>query len=257
MVAAGRLGRKSGRGWYVYEEGKPHRPEDPAPAAAPDPAERGLVIIAGFLPVADELRHLAAQAGWDVDEEADGDVPHLIVECGPPDPESPPLQGAPRAVLCAEGALHAIDPDGSSVGFHALPPVGMVELTRTAATSAVAEQRAEAFFQSLGRPTVWVQDAPGLVLGRIVAQLVNEAAFALGEGVGDVADIDAGMELGLNHPRGPLAWADLAGLDHIVMILDGLREEYGEERYRVAPLLRRIPFFRDDEEHDHGHDHAV
>ncbi len=85
----------------------------------------------------------------------------------------------------------------------------------------------------------WVVDAPGLVLGRIVCQLVNEAAFALGEGVGSADDIDAGMMLGLNHPHGPLRWADAMGLDHVLGVLDGLADEYREERYRAAPLLRR------------------
>jgi 3-hydroxybutyryl-CoA dehydrogenase len=246
MIAAGRLGRKTGRGWYRYEHGRIVRPPDPQPAAAAEP--KGLVVISGFLPVADELREQAAEAGWEVDEHSGAEVPWLILECGPRDPDAPPLQGAPRALLCAEGPLHALDPGGSSAGFHALSPIGMVELTRTADTSAPAAERTEAFFASLGLPTVWVGDAPGLVLGRIVAQLVNECAFALTEGVGGAQDIDAGMVLGLNHPRGPLEWADLVGLDHIVMILDGLREEYGEERYRAAPLLRRIPAFH---EHDH------
>jgi 3-hydroxybutyryl-CoA dehydrogenase len=82
-----------------------------------------------------------------------------------------------------------------------------------------------------------VGDAPGLVLGRIVAQLVNEACFAIGEGVGAPEDVDAGMELGLNHPRGPLAWADLAGPDAILGILAGLEDEYREDRYRPAPTL--------------------
>jgi 3-hydroxybutyryl-CoA dehydrogenase len=180
-------------------------------------------------------------------------VPYLIVECGPGDEDSPVLQGAPRAMLVAEGALAALDQGGAAVGFHALTPVGMVELTRTPATADVAAARAEELFASLGRRTAWVEDAPGLVLGRILAQVVNECAFAIGEGVGTAADIDAGMRLGLNYPRGPLAWADAIGLDHLVMILDGLREEYGEERYRAAPLLRRLVAFHDEHLlHDHG-----
>jgi 3-hydroxybutyryl-CoA dehydrogenase len=253
MVAAGRLGRKTGRGWYTYNKGEPHRPDDPAPPAAGGGDGRR-VVISGFLPIADQLRVLAAHAGWEVDEEMPGDtVPFLIVECGPGDEDSPVLQGAPRALLVAEGALVALDQGGAAAGFHALPPVGIVELTRTAGTAAVAADRAEEFFTSLGRRTAWVQDAPGLVLGRIVAQVVNECAFAIGEGVGSAADIDAGMRLGLNYPRGPLAWADEIGLDHIVMVLDGLREEYGEERYRAAPLLRRLVAFHDEHLlHEHG-----
>jgi 3-hydroxybutyryl-CoA dehydrogenase len=85
-----------------------------------------------------------------------------------------------------------------------------------------------------------VQPAAGGVLERIVCQVINECAFALGEGVGSAADIDTGMVLGLNYPRGPLAWADEIGLDHVLAVLDGLWEEYREERYRAAPALRRL-----------------
>jgi 3-hydroxybutyryl-CoA dehydrogenase len=255
MVAAGRLGRKTGRGWYTYNNGEPHRPQDPSPPPASLPRDvDGPIIVSGFLPIADELRALADEAGFDVVEEADGEVPWLIVECGPPDDDAPPLQGAPRVLLCAEGALQALDQGGAAAGFHALSPIGIVELTRTAATAEVAADRAERFFAALGARTAWVADAPGLVLGRILAQVVNECAFAVGEGVGSPEDVDAGMKLGMNYPEGPLAWADEIGLDHIVMILDGLREEYGEERYRTAPMLRRITAFHDHEhfEHDHG-----
>ena len=89
-------------------------------------------------------------------------------------------------------------------------------------------------------PTPRVQPTPGGILERIVCQVINECAFALGEGIGTAADIDMGMVLGLNYPRGPLAWADEIGLDHVLAVLDSLWEEYREERYRPAPLLRRL-----------------
>ena len=89
-----------------------------------------------------------------------------------------------------------------------------------------------------------MHDAPGLVLGRIVCQVVNEAAFTLGEGLGSAEDIDAGMVHGLNYPRGILAWADEIGLDHVLAMLDALALERGEERYRVAPILRRLGLVR-------------
>src|SRR4051794_25427967 len=254
-VAAGHLGRKAGQGWYTYNNEERHRADDPeAPEPGVPAGVDGPVLISGFLPIADELRALADEAGFAVTDEADGDVPWLIVECGPPEDDAPPLQGAPRVLLCAGGALQALDQGGAAAGFHALSPVGMVELTRTPATAEVAAQRAEGFFGGLGLPVAWVADAPGLVLGRILAQVVNECAFAVGEGVGTAEDVDAGMRLGLNYPTGPLAWADEIGLDHVVMLLDGLREEYGEERYRTAPLLRRLTAFHDHEhfEHDTG-----
>jgi 3-hydroxybutyryl-CoA dehydrogenase len=115
-----------------------------------------------------------------------------------------------------------------------------VELTRGPDSSGAAARAAERFFATLGKHTEWVGDGPGLVLGRIVCQVINEAAFALGEGVGTAADIDAGMVFGLNYPRGILAWADEIGLDHVLAVLDALSAETGEERYRIAPELRRL-----------------
>jgi 3-hydroxybutyryl-CoA dehydrogenase len=83
------------------------------------------------------------------------------------------------------------------------------------------------------------EPAVDALLERIVVQLVNEACFALGEGVGSAEDIDAGMVLGLNHPRGPLEWGDAIGPDRVLAVLDGLYADYREERYRPAPLLLR------------------
>ena len=241
MAAAGRHGRKTGRGYYSYADG-PHRPDDRSP---PDGGGGdGLVVVSGIGVLADELRAAAEAAGWSVARpgEASGDVPALILDCGPEDDDAP-LQGGPQAVLCASGSLATLDPGGAAVGFHALPPLeesSLVELTRGVDSSGAAAEAAERFFASLGKHVAWVGDAPGLVLGRIVCQVVNEAAFAVGEGVGSPEDVDAGMELGLNYPRGPLAWGDAIGLDHVLDVLDALSDEYREDRYRAAPLLRRM-----------------
>ena len=239
MAASGRHGRKTGRGWYDYGHG-PHRPEDPDPL--PVGGGDGLVVVAGGTVIAEEVFELAALAGWEVAPPGgSAEVPYLALDCGRED-DDPPLEGAPQALLCDRASLAQLEGDGPAVGFHALPPfedVRLVELTRTPSTSSAAAERAERFFTTLGKHVVWVGDAPGLVLGRIVCQLVNEAAFALGEGVGSADDVDAGMTLGLNHPRGPLEWADEIGLDHVGAVLAGLLHETGEERYRLAPELRR------------------
>jgi 3-hydroxybutyryl-CoA dehydrogenase len=242
LVAAGHHGRKTGRGWYEYGDGS-HRPEDPDPPEAGGGDGR-LVVIAGDLPIADELRDLAASAGWAAVDPlgAEGEVPWLALDCGAEE-DDPPLQGGPIALLCADGSLHALDPGGGAVGFHALPPLeggALVELTRSPRTTAIAAERAEAFFRGIGRHVAWVGDAPGLVLGRIVCQLVNEACFAVTEDVGSPDDIDDGMVLGLNHPRGPFAWLTEIGPTHVLAVLDALRVELGEERYRAAPMLRRL-----------------
>ncbi len=78
------------------------------------------------------------------------------------------------------------------------------------------------------------------MLGRIVCQVINEAAFAVAEGVGSAAAVDAGMVHGLNYPRGILRWADEIGLDHVLAVLDALYEELREDRYRASPLLRSL-----------------
>jgi 3-hydroxybutyryl-CoA dehydrogenase len=263
QVAAGLYGRKSGRGYYDYGDGA-HRPQDPEPPTPGAPGQgEGVVVICGEGVVAQELRVAAGAAGYEVrtpHEPSGGVLPALFVDCdakpagkdarasndaGVPDRRGahPHMHGGARLVLCASGSLSALDPDGSAVGFHFLPPLEkctLVELTRSETSSPVAAARAERFFAALGRHVAWVGDAPGLALGRIVCQVINESAFALGEGVGSAKDIDTGMVLGLSHPRGPLEWADMIGLDHVLTVLGALGEEYREERYRPAPMLRRL-----------------
>jgi 3-hydroxybutyryl-CoA dehydrogenase len=242
-VAAGRLGRKSKRGFYDYAQDE-HRPADPeAPAAG---GGDGVIVIAGDTPLAHELAVAAQDAGWQVVTPVDAeeaDAPFLILDLTGHDEPEAPLQGGPQAICCAAGSLAGLDPEGAAVGFHALPPLdasSLVELTRGPDTTASAADAAQRFFATLGKHTVWVQDAPGLVLGRIVCQIINESAFALGEGVGSAADIDAGMIHGLSHPRGPMEWADQIGLDQVLTVLDALADELREDRYRAAPALRRL-----------------
>ena len=140
---------------------------------------------------------------------------------------------------CASTSLAAQGRPGA-IGFVSVPPGGeLVELTRTASAPAEHCSRVEDLCRAAGLQHEWVADAPGLVLGRIVCQLVNEACFAIGEGVGSADDVDTGMVLGLNHPRGPLAWGAEIGFDRALAAIDGLWEERREERYRAAPLLRR------------------
>jgi 3-hydroxybutyryl-CoA dehydrogenase len=244
-VAAGRIGRKGARGYYDYGDGSgPYRPPDPEPL--PAGGGDGLIVIAGHSPLADGLAHAAMAAGWDVaapEEAQELQAPFLILDLNPGEELESPLQGGPQAICCAAGSLTMLDPGGGAVGFHALAPLeeaSLVELTRGPDTAESAAQAAERFFATLGKHVAWVADAPGLVLGRIVCQVANEAAFAVAQGVGSAEDVDAGMVHGLNYPRGVLRWADAIGLDHVLSVLDGLYEERREERYRAAPLLRSL-----------------
>ena len=264
-AAAGLHGRKAGRGYYSYPSERPapgagpgHRPPDPDAREAEPPGNgEGIVVIDGQGLVAEELRHEAGLAGYEVRSPHDstgGVLPSLVIECDrlPSAGDEPSAgatatrehpQGGAHLILCEAGSLGRLDPSGSAVGFHVLAPLEqgtLVELTRNEGSSPLAAARAERFFAALGKHVEWVGDAPGLVLGRIVCQVINECAFALGEGVGEAADIDTGMMLGLSYPRGPLEWADTIGLDRVLSVLAALREEYGEERYRAAPALRRL-----------------
>lgn len=232
MVAAGRLGRKTGVGWYEY--GKDPRPEEPKP---PEPAadEGHTVVVFGELPVAVALRYQLARHGFTVLDECPADEPWLTIACGAPGPFGP----GPHAVLVAEASLHQIDV--TAAGFHLLPPlddVRLLEVTSTTQTDPIALERLHKMAETLGWYVEHVADAPGLVAGRIICQLINEAAFLVGEGNGSPADVDLGMELGVNHPRGPIGWAHEIGLAHVVGVLAALQRELGQERYRIARLLR-------------------
>jgi 3-hydroxybutyryl-CoA dehydrogenase len=241
MVAAGRLGRKTGRGLCDYTGEGPHRPGDPEPPPVGGGDGRAVTIL-GDGALAPALCERAGAAGFAVGREGSAE---LVVDARLGGAEVP-REGAPLIALCAAGSLAARGVP-SAVGFHVLPPLEgcrLVELTRLPSTPAGAAEAAERFFASLGFVTEWVEDAPGLVLGRIVCQLVNEAWFAVGEGVGSPEDVDAGLTLGLNHPRGPVEWGAAIGTEHVLAVLDGLWEERREERYRAAPLLRRAGMTR-------------
>ncbi len=133
------------------------------------------------------------------------------------------------------------------VGFGIVPPLGkqgitgdLVELARAMQTEDSYLQQAQAFWQGLGLETAVVADGPGLVRARTICCIINEAASALMEGVASASDIDKAMQLGTNYPFGPLAWADQIGLDTVLGVMTGLFEEWGEDRYRPSPMLKRL-----------------
>lgn len=240
MVAAGRLGRKSGRGYYEYPEGGEYRPADPAPQQIESAS--GAVDVIGQTPLANQLRRLAEAAGYSVS--APADVPRTITidaRIGTAGNDVD-LSRGPVAVLCAGNSLAAAARGRDFAGFHALPPLAetrAVEVTRGPATSEATVTATRHFFHAIGKHVIDVGDAPGLVLGRIVCQLINEASFTFQEGVGTNADIDKGVKLGLNYPRGLIEWREAIGVHQVVATLDALQREVGGDRYRVAGVLRR------------------
>ena len=123
--------------------------------------------------------------------------------------------------------------------FNPVPVMALVEVIRGLATSEATFDTVMALCQKLGKTPVAVNDSPGFVANRLLIPLINEAAFALMEGVAKPEDVDTVMKLGANHPMGPLELADFIGLDVCLAILDVLYKGFGDSKYRACPLLRK------------------
>ncbi len=128
------------------------------------------------------------------------------------------------------------------IGMHFMNPVPimkLVEIVRGLVTSDETLAATRELAARLGKETIIVNDAPGFAVNRVLLPMINEAIFALHEGVASPADIDLGMKLGTNHPMGPLELADLIGLDTCLYIMEVLHSGLGEDKYRPCPLLRK------------------
>ncbi|MBP2232141.1 3-hydroxybutyryl-CoA dehydrogenase [Azospirillum agricola] len=226
LVEAGRLGRKSGRGFYDHSPGAA-RPATSEAAAGPRPSR---VTVEGDLGPAAALPGLLRDAGATVEERPGDGV--LVVD------------GVTLALTDGRSATQRAVEDGRTplVLFDlALDWSKATRVALAAADGTPAEALASAagLFQALGKNVSVIDDAPGMIVLRTVAMLANEAADAAFQGVASPADIDLAMTKGVNYPLGPLSWADRIGGTRVLAALDALARAYGEDRYRASALLRR------------------
>ncbi len=129
------------------------------------------------------------------------------------------------------------------IGMHFFNPVPLMKLLEVIRGLATSDETAQAVIdvgRRMGKEPVEAMDSPGFISNRILCPMINEAIFALQEGIGTAEAIDTVMKLGMNHPMGPLALADLIGLDVVLFVLEVLHRDLGEDKYRPCPLLRKM-----------------
>jgi 3-hydroxybutyryl-CoA dehydrogenase len=255
MVQQKALGRKTGRGFYTYDHDAPGSDGHGEPSApATSSARKNGVVLLWQGPHAFGLAEMCRINGFRVEtgkfgleQPATGlitlakneGLKSLVARMDRTLPEDALLVCQCTDVTLTEIATW-IDHPERLVGFDSLfiANGAIACLVGSPVLTNQARSAAETFFLKLKKEPIWVTDSPAMVLPRLVCMLANEAAFAAGEGVADADTIDKAMQLGTNYPKGPFAWANELGYITVVDILDHLHDEYGEERYRVAPLLR-------------------
>ncbi len=248
MVNAGFLGRKSGRGCYQYGEGAV-APQAQAEAAQPKPEYISYTVDpdvagSGRDPIANALAERLRSAGFKVAHRKAPEArshAHGSVEV---EPAAFHCNGA--AIYLSDGrsaTQRARDNNHADTVLFDLAldfaSAKRIALARADQCSLAAYHSVVGLFQAAGFTVTRLDDVPGMAVMRTVAMLANEAADAVNQGVCSAAAADIAMQKGVNYPRGPLAWAEAIGIEHVLSVLQHLAAGYGEDRYRVSPLLRR------------------
>jgi len=226
LVDAGRLGRKTGQGFYSYAEGA----ERPQPTALQSTAQVESCVIEGQLGVMQPLVERLRDSGIAVTERAGSGV----------------IQVGDATLALSDGRLATQRAREEGLRNLVLVDLALdystasrIAISWSADTTREARDQAVGLLTRAGLKVTAVADLPGLVVLRTVAMLANEAADAVLQGVGSAADIDLAMRVGVNYPCGPLAWASRIGISQTLRVLDNLQRSYGESRYRPSLLLRR------------------
>ena len=246
-LAEGALGRKTGRGFYDYTDDEIKKEKVPSKAGTGE----GIIWLSKGT-WAPALVSIIKDAGYEISEPKKGDEPvAAIVQAGRNERAFEEMQKlaeflpakTPFLIQSVDIAFSEIAQQGFSnqiVGFDGLFLAGnQFTLQGHPSMSKNILSKVNALIQNFGYQSNWLQESPALVVPRIIAQLVNEAAFAVQQGVADGKTIDLAMRLGVNYPRGPIEWGAEIGFSKILAIIDHLFAEFHEERYRACSLLRQ------------------